>query len=126
MGKMSEFNLDGFAYQRKRSAFSRDNSHQPCAASTSHSTKHSSELITLSESCSNSSNESNSELDPNSDSASLRGSNLAEALVNMMEIFPSETRLQLVDAITCSDSLDEAVNLVCDKQSLDSGKLTLY
>lgn len=124
MGKMSEFNLDGFAYQRKCSAFSRDN--QPCAASTSHSTKQSSELITLSESCSNSSNESNSELDPNSDSASLRGSNLAEALVNMMEIFPSETRLQLVDAITCSDSLDEAVNLVCDKQSIDSGKLTLY
>lgn len=120
MGKMSEFNLDGFAYQRKCSAFSRDNSHQPCAASTSHSTKQSSELITLSESCSNSSNESNGELDPNSDSASLRSSNLAEALVNMMEIFPSETRLQLVDAITCSDSLDEAVNLVCDKQSIDS------
>ena len=124
MEKMSEFNLDGFAYQRKRSAFSRDDSHQPCAASTSHSTKHSSE-ISPSESSSNSSNEANSELDPNSDSAGLRDSNLTQSLVNMMEIFPSETRLQLVDAITCSNSLDEAVNLVCDKQASNSGKLSL-
>lgn len=126
MEKMSDFNLDGFAYQRKRSAFSRDNSLQPCAASTSHSTKHSSELINLSESCSNSSNETNRELDPNSDSPSLRDSNLAQALVNMMEIFPSETRLQLVDAITCSNSLDEAVNSGCDKQASNSSKLRFY
>ena len=126
MEKMSEFNLDGFAYQRKSSAFARDNSHQPCAASTSHSTKHSSELINLSESCSNSSNEANNELDPNSDSASLRDSNFAQALVDLMEIFPSETRLQLVDAITCSNSLDEAVNSVCDKQASNSGELRLY
>jgi len=112
---MSEFNLDEFAYQRKRSAFSRDNSHQPCAASSSHSTKHSSENNS-SESSSNSSNEANSELDPNRDSTGLTDSNLAQTLVDMMEIFPSETRLQLVDAITCSNSLDEAVNSVCDKQ----------
>lgn len=122
MEKMSEFNLDEFAYQRKRSAFSRDNSHQPCAASSSHSTKHSSENNS-SESSSNSSNEANSELDPNRDSTGLTDSNLAQTLVDMMEIFPSETRLQLVDAITCSNSLDEAVNSVCDKQVSSSGKL---
>lgn len=123
---MSEFNLDGFAYQRKRSAFSPDKySHEPCAASTSHSTKHSSEIYP-SESSSSSSNEANEEFDPNSDSTSVRDSNITQTLVDMMEIFPSETRLQLVDAITCSNSLDEAVNLVCDKQASKSGKLRLY
>lgn len=122
---MSEFNLDGFAYQRKRSAFSPDNSHEPCAASTSHTTKHSSEIYP-SESSSSSSNEAKEEFYPNSDSTSVRDSNISQTQVNMMEIFPSETRLQLVDAITCSNSLDEAVNLVCDKQASSSGKLRLY
>ena len=122
MEKMSDFNLDEFAYQRKPSAFSRDNAHQPCAASTSY-TKHSSEND-LSGSSSNSSNEANKELDPVRDNTSLTDSNLTQALVDMMEIFPSETRLQLVDAITCSNSLDEAVNSVCDKQASNSGKLT--
>ena len=123
MEKMSDFNLDEFAYQRKRSAFSRGNSQQPCAPCTSHSTKHSSENNS-SESSSNYSNEANSELDPNRDNTSLTDSNLAQTLVNMMEIFPSESRLQLVDAITCASSLAEAVNSVCNKQASSSGKLS--
>jgi len=118
---MSEFNLDEFAYQRKCSAFSRDNLHQPCAASTSH-TKHSLENDS-SEGSSNSSNEANSDLDPVRDNTSLTDSNLTQNLVDIMEIFPSEARLQLVDAMICSNAVDEAVNSVCDKQASNSGKL---
>ena len=117
MEKMSEFNLDEFAYQRKCSAFSRDNLHQPCAASTSH-TKHSSENDS-SEGSSNSSNEANSDLDPVRDNTSLTDSNLTQNLVDIMEIFPSEAR----HAIICSNAVDEAVNSVCDKQASNSGKL---
>ena len=125
MEKMSEINLDEFAYQRRRSTFSRDNSHRPCATTSSQSTKLSSE-ITSSESSLNTSNEANSGLDLNRDSTSLTDSNFAETLFNLMEIFPSETRLQLVDHLTCSNSLDEAVNSVCDKQASSSGEFRVY
>ena len=122
---MSEFNLDKFAYQRKRSTFSRGNPHRPCATTSSQCTR--TELNSennSSVSSSNTSNEANSDLDLNRDSASLTDSNFAQTLVKVMEIFPSETRLQLVeDAITCANSLDEAVNLVCDKQASSSGEL---
>lgn len=122
MKKMSEFNLDEFAYQRKRSAFSRGNSDPPCASTSSHSTERCAGSYS-SEISSNSSNEANNDLDPNRDSTSLTDSNFAQTLVNMMEIFPSETRLQLVDAITCSNSLEEAVNSICDRKAASSGEL---
>lgn len=120
---MSEFNLDKFAYQRKRSTFSRGNPHRPCATTSSQCTELNSENNS-SESSSNTSNEADSDLELNRDSTSLTDSNFAHTLVNVMEIFPSETRLQLVqDAITCANSLDEAVNSVCDKQTSSSGEL---
>lgn len=120
---MSEFNLDKFTYQRKPSAFSRDNSNQPCG-STSHSqsaTENSSGNYS-SEVVSDSSNEASDDLDPSRENTSLTDSNFAQVLVNMMEIFPSETRLRLVEAITSSASLEEAVNSVCDKQASSSGE----
>lgn len=120
---MSEFNLEKFAYQRKRSRFSRGNPHRPCAATSSQCTELSSENNS-SERSSNTSNEANSSLELNRDSASLTDSKFAKTLANVMEIFPRETRLQLVeDAITCANSLDEAVNSVCDKQASSSGEL---
>jgi len=117
---MSEFNLDKFAYQRKRSTFSRGNAHRPCATTSSQCTELNSENNS-SESSSNTNNEADSDLELNRDSTSLTDSNFAHTLVNVMEIFPCETRLQLVqDAITCANSLDEAVNSVCDKQTSSS------
>ncbi|KAJ7385779.1 ATP-dependent helicase smarcad1 [Desmophyllum pertusum] len=44
-------------------------------------------------------------------------------LTNMMELFPSETRVQLVDAIlTSSGSLEQAVNSICDNQTSSHGE----
>ncbi|XP_078375262.1 SWI/SNF-related matrix-associated actin-dependent regulator of chromatin subfamily A containing DEAD/H box 1-like isoform X2 [Oculina patagonica] len=118
---MSEFNLNKFTYQRKPSAFSRDNSNQPCG-SASHSqaaTENSSENYS-SEVASSSSNETSGELDTNRENISLTDSNFTQQLANLMELFPSETRLELVHAITSSSSLEEAVNSVCDKQASSS------
>ncbi|KAM7452234.1 ATP-dependent helicase smarcad1 [Porites harrisoni] len=41
-------------------------------------------------------------------------------MATLVEMFPSETRLQLVDAITSSSSIEEAVNSVCDNLTANS------
>lgn len=123
MENMSEFNFDKFSYQRKASAFSRDNStgaciyNQPCASSQP--------AENCSRSClaSSSSNEANSTLDSNEKDVSSTDSNFTQMLTNMMELFPSETRVQLVDAIlTSSGSLEQAVNSICDNQTSSHGE----
>lgn len=122
---MSEFNLDKFTYQRKPSAFSRDYSNQPCGSTSTHSqstTENSSgNLCNSSDGASNSSNEESGDLNSNGEITCIIDSNLTQHLADIMEIFPSETRVELVEAITSCSSLEEAVNSVCDKQASSSG-----
>ena len=124
MENMSEFNFDKFSYQRKASAFSRDNStgaciyNQPCASSHVQPAENCSRSL-----ASSSSNEANSTLDSNEKDVSSTDSNFTQMLTNMMELFPSETRVQLVDAIlTSSGSLEQAVNSICDNQTSSYGE----
>ena len=123
---MSEFNLDKFTYQRKPSAFSRDYSNQPCGSTSSHGQSNaensSGSLYNSSESASSSSNEESSDPYSNREITCLIDPNFTQHLADIMEIFPSETRVELVEAITSCSSLDEAVNSVCDKQASSSGE----
>ena len=112
---MSEFNLEKFSYQRKRSVLNKDGSIQQSAVSgsTSTSTNHLS-----SDAASNSRNDETVNIERGKEATALGyGDWYAEQLAELVEIFPSETRLRLVDAITSSSSMEEAVNSVCDSLS---------
>ena len=113
---MSEFNLEKFSYQRKRSVFSKDGTGDDDVdgrSCTSTDAKiYSSDLTLISR------DEAGSKHAP-----AEKGEPLSKEqwLADLIETFPSETRLQLVDAITSSSSMEEAVNSVCDNLDSKSG-----
>lgn len=114
---MSEFNFEKFSYQRKPSVFNQDDSgDKRSCASTSASRNYSSHL----------------DLDPRDETkcqhalkekdVPLSNGDWSAQLADIMEIFPSETRLQLVDVLTSSSSIDQAMNSACDDLVSNSGK----
>ena len=120
---MTELNLDKFSYQRKRSVFNQGASdavagaaaHESCA-STSDARNYSSHLDLDSRDQENSKHALEEKVEP------LHNGDWPVQFAELVEILPSETRLQLVDAITSASSMEEAVNSVCNNLASNSGK----
>lgn len=108
--------MEKFSYQRKRSVFSKDSTGDDDVdgrSCTSTDAKiYSSDLTLISR------DEAGSKHAP-----AEKGEPLSKEqwLADLIETFPSETRLQLVDAIDSSSSMEEAVNSVCDNLASNSG-----
>lgn len=111
---MSELNLEQFSYQRKRSVFNDTGPAQKSTAPTSN------QSVSKLNPASNSKVEGNSNTKKDQDTTIEGNEDWSDQMATLVEMFPSETRLQLVDAITSSSSIEEAVNSVCDNLTANS------
>ena len=111
---MSELNLGQFSYQRKRSVFNDTGLSQESTAPTSN------QSVSKLNHSSNSKIEGNSNTEKDQNTAIEGNEDWSDQMATLVEMFPSETRLQLVDAITSSSSIEEAVNSVCDNLTANS------
>ena len=112
--EMSELNLEQFSYQRKRSIFNDTGPTQKSTAPTSN------QSVSKLNHASNSKVEGNSNTENDQDTTIEGNEDWSDQMATLVEMFPSETRLQLVDAITSSSSIEEAVNSVCDNLTANS------
>ena len=112
--EMSELNLQQFSYQRKRSVFNDTGATQKSTAPTSN------QSVSKLNYASNSKVEGNSNAEKDQDTKIEGNEDWSDQMATLVEMFPSETRLQLVDAITSSSSIEEAVNSVCDNLTANS------
>ena len=120
---MAEFNLDKFSYQRKRSVFNQGcsdavaSSAAQSSASTSDVRNYSSELdLDSGDQANNCKHALEGKDEP------LSNGDWSAQFAEIVVILPSDERLQLVDAITSSSSMEEAVNSVCNNLASNSGK----
>ena len=111
---MSELNLEQFSYQRKRSAFNDTGATQKSTAPTSN------QSVSKLNHPSNSKVEGVGNTEKDQDTTIEGNEDWSDQMATLVEMFPSETRLQLVDAITSSSSIEEAVNSVCDNLTANS------
>lgn len=111
---MSELNLEQFSYQRKCSVFNDTGPTQKSTAPTSN------QSVSKLHHASNSKVEGNCNTEKDQDTRIEGNEDWSDQMATLVEMFPSETRLQLVDAITSSSSIEEAVNSVCDNLTANS------
>ena len=112
--EMSELNLEQFSYQRKRSVFNDTGATQKSTAPTSN------QSVSKLNHPSNSKVEGVGNTEKDQDTTIEGNEDWSDQMATLVEMFPSETRLQLVDAITSSSSIEEAVNSVCDNLTANS------